>query len=228
MTAVGVDGCRGGWLAAWIERGRFVWRVFPSFAQVLAAFPGAVTGVDMPVGLPDSGSRAADTLARRLLGAPRASSVFTPPLRPLLAARNDYGEANRLSRALAGRGVSRQAFHLYPKIVELDAVITPALQDRVREVHPELAFLAMSGSVNRLSKRTPDGYRERARKLRAAFPSVRVPAREEARTPGARPDDVLDALAVYWTARRVPGGSAVSLPPEPELDRRALRMEIVY
>ena len=38
------------------------------------------------------------------------------------------------------------------------------------------------------------------------------------RIPECRPDDVLDAAAVAWTAGRVVNGDAFSLPDPPELD----------
>jgi predicted RNase H-like nuclease len=39
-------------------------------------------------------------------------------------------------------------------------------------------------------------------------------------------DDLLDACAVAWTARRILRGEARRFPDEPMLDPRGLRMEI--
>jgi predicted RNase H-like nuclease len=42
---------------------------------------------------------------------------------------------------------------------------------------------------------------------------------------GAQPDDVLDALALAWTARRYRGGSCLRVGGE--LDATGLRMEVI-
>jgi predicted RNase H-like nuclease len=73
-------------------------------------------------------------------------------------------------------------------------------------------------------KRTPAGRSERLVLLTAAFEgelSARPPA-------GAGLDDLYDAGVLAWTAARAVRGAARRLPMEPSLDRRGLRMEIVY
>src|SRR4030095_12244879 len=88
----------------------------------------------------------------QLLGR-RASSVFTPPIRPLLDATH-YEHVRPY-------GVSVQAFHILPKIREVDRLMTPALQQRVYEAHPELAFRSLTGHPMRHNKKTTAGQRER-------------------------------------------------------------------
>src|SRR5262245_9293744 len=110
---VGVDGCRGGWIAAALEpeRGRWTALVLPDFAALLAAFPDAAAiAVDIPIGLPADGPRACDRLARARLG-PRRSSVFPAPSRALLALTVgcDYPSANRRCRDLLDHGIGAQA-----------------------------------------------------------------------------------------------------------------------
>lgn len=43
----------------------------------------------------------------------------------------------------------------------------------------------------------------------------------------AAKDDLLDALAALWTARRLASGHAVALPSESPRDRFGLRMEMI-
>jgi predicted RNase H-like nuclease len=57
--------------------------------------PITVLGIDIPIGLPESGPRLADALARQVLGS-RASSVFSTPIRAALEAE-PYAEANALA-----------------------------------------------------------------------------------------------------------------------------------
>lgn len=229
----GVDGCRAGWvLALGRVRGRRVdhLRVMlcPDFGAVLAVQPSPrVWAVDMPIGLltrPSPGGRLCDRAARRVLGR-RASSVFSPPTRPLLAASR-YDTARRA-------GLTRQAFGLLPKIREVDALMSPRLQRRVLEAHPELAFATGAGHPMRFNKKTASGRRERLRALRIAAPNLAAGTRRilralEASLPSRHvaADDLLDAVALVLTAHRVLTGRAVRLPDPPPRDRRGLRMEI--
>jgi predicted RNase H-like nuclease len=227
VRVVGVDGCPKGWVA--VEAIGRAWsaRVFPSFAEVLAAHADAAAiGVDIPIGLPSDGRRASDAIARGRLG-PRRSSVLPAPSRRLLvliAGALSYRAANQLSRAALGYGIGAQAFNIFAKIRDVDALMTPERQRRVREVHPELCFAAMRDTPCQLPKRTSGGAAERLAELRQHFDGLDAPKPP----PGANPDDLLDALAAAWTAGRIARGEAGSVPDVPELDPRGLRMEIVF
>jgi predicted RNase H-like nuclease len=226
----GVDGCPAGWVLvtanAWPGRlaGLEV-QVLPDFPALLDAtsFCAAVA-VDIPIGLSEDGRRLADSLARRCLG-PRRSSVFPPPPRFTLE-MDDYWQANRTSKAQFGRGLQRQTFNITPKIRDADRCLTPALQDRVVEAHPEVSFWALAGSRPMAHpKRRPEGRAERLLLLESVLgPEVRglSPPR------GAAWDDLYDACALIWTASRVAAGTAVHLPAVAQRDARGLRMEIVY
>lgn len=171
--------------------------------------------IDIPIGLPDAGPRACDRMARLALG-PRRSSVFPAPCRAVLGA-SDYAEALARSRAASGVGLSRQTWHLVPRIDEVDRLIEPADQLRFRETHPELAFSRLAGGVPmRHPKRSPAGRAQRSRLLRDAGWSL------PERLRGTRPDDVTDAAALALSTALdllVPLGDGST-------DRRGLRMEI--
>ncbi|MBA2246507.1 MAG: DUF429 domain-containing protein, partial [Chloroflexia bacterium] len=143
-VVVGVDGCRGGWIAAVLHPAKqhIAFQTFGAFPDLLAAFPAPVViGVDVPIGLATGASRACDIAARKLLGFPRSTSVFSAPDRRIIECLT-YDEANARSKALTGKGISRQTFGIRPKIAEFDAAMTPELQKRVIEVHPEVSFWA--------------------------------------------------------------------------------------
>ena len=207
---VGIDGCPGGWIAAGWADGSITW----SFAPVegigdLLPHDGCA-GVDMPIGLLDAGLRECDALARRALpGA--ASRVFTTPPRPVLELGADApnAEVQSLSRRLTGQGVSRQALHLAPRILALDAALMASPGTRVVEVHPELSFAAQAGGVL-VRKATPEGVRQRTEALRSWLPDVDdLLAARPRRVPVA---DALDALAALWSAVRWRDGTARTLP----------------
>ena len=123
MQVIGVDGCKGGWVAVALEDGVFAGATrYPDFRELVKAQPDAlVIAVDIPIGLPEGASdhpRAGDLAARKLLG-PRRSSVFLAPPRPVLAA-DSYAAANDLHREITGAGLSAQAYALRKKIFEVD------------------------------------------------------------------------------------------------------------
>ena len=187
-------------------------------------------GVDMPVGLPGSERRTADVEARRLLGPRRSSLFWTPPLCVLDAA--DHAEANRRSRQRTARGLSAQSFALMPKVREVrDAlepkVFAPESRPRAAEVHPETSFTVLAGRPMSASKKQRAGIDERLEALSDEFPDTGE-AIADASWPGLpRPvlDDLLDAVAAAWTARRLAVGAALCLG-EGETDETGYPMNI--
>ena len=231
MRAVGVDACRGGWVAVWLADARLNARFHKSFEGLVTAYPHvACIAVDIPIGLSSAGARACDKAARELLGAPRNSSVPPAP-DPRLLTVPDFATATARSMALTRKGVSRQVFATFPGVAEVDELVTPLLQNWIVEVHPEVSFWAMAGGrATTHSKSTPEGFEERRDLLTRAL-AIRMPATKlESRDliPKAAPDEVLDAAAAVWSAPRVADGLAGRIPETVELDRRGRRMEIVY
>lgn len=245
----GVDGCPGAWIAALEGRdGRAGLAVFPAFADLLAALhPEAIVAVDMPIGLPErilGPGRAAEQAARPLLKA-RQSSVFSIPARAAveidpgphegdMARSLAHRRASDLARTLSDppRGVSRQGFMLFPKILEIDRLLRadPALASRVHESHPELAFSVLNdGEPMREPKKVrrqihPPGMAERrvlllSNGLSPALLAAPLP-------PPAHEDDRLDACAMLLVARRIRAGTARAFPDPPGRDAHGLPVTI--
>jgi len=200
------------------------------FQRVLDQYADAsCIAIDIPIGLPEGQPRPCDLAARKALG-PRRNSVFPAPDRRLLDA-SYYEEALARSRRLLGKGISKQAFALCHKIAEVDRLMSPELQARVVEIHPELCFWAMAGRRPMgHHKAKAEGFEERRGLLLRAYEGVRIPNLAEAASlvPPAKSDDVLDAMAAAWTAARFAQGLAGRLPPNPPTDSRGLRMEMLY
>jgi len=192
-----------------------------SFADVLALQPSAIA-VDMPIGLPDAGVRACDVAARARLGV-RRSSVFPSPIRPMLDATS-YTDALAIGRRIDGRGLSRQAFNLIPKIRDLDRHMTARKQSWIGEAHPELCFALLIGRPCAASKKTSEGRAERLDAIVALHPDAAEHITQS--HPGAALDDVLDAYALTVTARRLHEGTVIRLG-DGALDSRGLRQEVV-
>lgn len=235
MTRVaGADGARSGWVYVVVDVDNSkVERcaLAPTFSELLLQTTGCVVlAIDVPIGLPKRigrGGRAADRDARRLLRPTRHQSVFTAPPRAVLQARS-YDEANELHRTNSSGevGMSVQAYGILPKIAEVDDLMTPRIQKRVFEVHPELSFRELNGgSPIPLGKTRAGGMLARLRVLERVGLTQHLES-----TCGdlgsAGLDDVLDATAAAWTAARIHRGEAIRVPDAEETDVRGLRMEM--
>jgi predicted RNase H-like nuclease len=233
MRVAGVDGCRGGWAIAHFQAGRIEFEIVPDFAGVIARTRAAImVAIDMPIGLADHvgpGGRGPDAAARRVLGA-RQSSIFAVPSRAAVQC-TDYRDACEAALATSNppRKVSKQCFHLFPKIREVDAAMTPALQARIVETHPETAFWAMNGETPLgLPKKVKSEPHAPGLALRRAL-LERTGVALGAFSPKAgiaTEDDFIDAAACAVAALRVAKGEARRFPEAPARDAKGLRMEI--
>ncbi|MCG3115000.1 MAG: DUF429 domain-containing protein [Candidatus Manganitrophus sp. SA1] len=197
--------------------------VWDSFKDILNLTPSPrQIAIDIPIGLLNErqvGGRECDRQARRALGRPRASSVFSPPVHKILPAQ-EYFQTR-------GFGISRQAFGIFPKIREVDEQMTPELQKRVYEVHPELSFWRLAGRAMQYNKKTPEGREERLQVLSKTFPGVREKILG-GKAPGFHYDDMIDAHVAAWTGMRIENGAAEPISKGSFLDSKGLRMEIWY
>jgi predicted RNase H-like nuclease len=176
-----------------------------------------------------SRARECDLAARRYLRPPRASSVFPAPVRSALVG-GTYADACAAHLIADGRRMSKQAFAILPKIIEVDEILSrrPELQDRIREVHPELCFAVWNGGRAMQHKKSrPAGRAERELLIDAVWPAERERLRVGLRRFRCQPDDLNDAFAALWTARRIHEGAALVFPPTPAVDRVSLRMEML-
>ena len=224
VRVVGIDGCRGGWVAVALADGTFAGHgSATSLADVLAMVldggtdPEAVVGIDMVLGVMETTWRAADAAARRMLGA-RRSTVFAVPPRQVWE-QDCYADANRVCRELTAKGFSVQAWHLRAKLLEA-AAYRRGCGHRLYEVHPELAFMAMAGGQALAeSKHTAAGRKRRHELLSQAGIAIRADPLTA---------DLLDAAAVAWSALRIANGTAVTLPDPPQHDRDGREIAIRY
>ncbi len=230
VWVIGVDGAPGGWATVSVD----LYGVEPPRTQVFERFEdilatnAQIIAVDMPIGFEDTpsatGGRACEREARALMG-PRRSSVFSSPLRAALGAQT-YQDAMAANRAEGGPGLSKQAWNLFPKLREVDAVMRPDLEGVVFESHPELIFAAINGAPAIHPKRTPEGRAERLALLMAhGLPREVFEPHPFARKTCA-PDDLIDAGLCALTARRIAAGVNLQLPQTPPRDGRGLRMAI--
>ena len=131
--------------------------MFATFASLVEAFPATPSlpsTCRSACRILPAAAGAAGTLVRPLLGGAAVERLLHPLARrrPCLDRAVHHGrgwyEAHRRASEIARktsdppRGVSIQAFGIFPKIREIDALLIerPELRRRVVESHPEVAF----------------------------------------------------------------------------------------
>jgi len=203
------------------EENRVAWQWSPDI-ETLLRLPADVVAIDIPIGLPEAGVRACDVQARAALGR-RGVTVFPAPVRSVLGCTT-YAEARRVLAVAGGPSMSAQAFGIVAAVRQVDIAIAPDDESRVVEAHPELAFMAMGSGATLPGKRTVDGAALRRQLLEDWLPDlIEIVTTAPTR---ARPDDVLDALACAWVARRWRADTACVFG-DGSRDARGLTMRIV-
>ena len=242
----GVDGCRGGWVAALMRVGHpESIRIdrFDTIAMIAdAPEKPRLIGVDIPIGLPErieGAGRTPEQQIRPKLGR-QAVAVFSMPGRAAVYAAPEYGSsreeiarAHALVKARAKalsdppKGVTIFGFHILPKVREVDALLRrqPDLRERIFEVHPEVAFWALNGRAPVTAKKsTVEGLEERRRLLAAA--GIPEQVLESPPPRGVKRDDVLDAIAALVATLDRAQGRAISFPDPPERDAYGIPVAI--
>ena len=215
---LGVDACPGGWVGVVLDTERraqvFVDATIAGLVTLVReTVPVDVVAIDIPIGLPDTSGRLADSEARKQLVG-KSSSLFSTPVRAALEAES-YAAAREANLAATGgrTSVSAQAYALREKVLQVDAWVRSRPGVEVVEVHPELSFARMAGSPVLPSKKDSDGVRAR----REALAAHGIVAPPWFRGAGFGEDDLLDACAAAWSAVRHSLGVSESFPEVPEV-----------
>jgi len=215
----GVDGCKDKWIAVVdLENGQTEIRKPCSFLELYEDRSLDLIVIDIPIGLPGKGCRRADLEAKRFLKH-RHVCVFPAPTRLIL---DCYSREEACERCIEVGDKRMNVFQwaIRPKVKDIDLVLRQHanVQERVREGHPEVTFALMNQNTPMLSKKKTAGLDDRIRLLRTHFPDLRTDVRHL--------EDLLDAYALLWTARRIQLGSERRFPEQPDHDAFGLRMDI--
>ena len=224
MRALGLDGFRKGWVAVTLDGDRRDINFLRDIAEVL---PGRFDrlAIDIPIGMDDDGRRDCDLLARDRLR-PHTSRVFTGARRWLWNEFDDPDKANIEARKRGQTRVSRQLWHLGPKIMQVDAFVRSNRDLDIREVHPELVFQRLNGGEPLSSKKSEEGMTLRRKLLlREGFDEIDHWLTRSRMGSGAKADDVLDACAVAIAASHPRGSVPEDTPP---VDKHGLAMQIWF
>jgi predicted RNase H-like nuclease len=176
---LGVDACKAGWAGIVLSDGAassyFATVIGDLAEQAGTGGPLDVIAIDMPIGLPDAGGRQADVLD----SGPRSPG------------EEDYVLATAVNVEVTGKGISRQAYGLRARILEVGRWVRHA-PHRVVEIHPEVSFACLAGAPLDVSKSTWAGVARRRRLLAAEG----IVLAEDLGAAGEKTgvDDILDAV----------------------------------
>ncbi len=227
--SVGIDGCKGGWIAAAICRGELKLYKFASINEITDKLPFDACMIDMVIGLQGNEAQVRpDGMARKILKG-RASTVFPAPCRKAV-----YGKTKE-ERLQANIEVLHKKFPsqtdaIIPKMRELDEFLQVNMQykNRLQESHPEVCFARLNGGVLRTSKHDMEGIRERAAVIADFLPEVTEGwIVESARKMQCNADDIVDSVCLAIVANLLMQGKTESIPPEPMTDDTGLLMQMI-
>lgn len=224
---IGVDGCRGGWIAAVMDHGEMRLERYDTITEIIGNYPVYDSFlVDMVIGLRNSSKQIRpDDLARKELGS-RASTIFPVPSRAAVYADGE-GAQKKANQLTLGKSLSKQTSYIIPKIKEIDIFLSanPKYKNKILESHPELDFARLSGSVLLSRKKHADGMNDRIAILSNYLPNNPLDKlKETAKKLKCNADDLVDAICLVVTASLASHGQCETIPANPERDETGLFM----
>lgn len=227
---IGVDGCKGGWVAAIIEDGELQLRRYEKIRDITDHHPGFDAFlIDMAIGLPESEKDLRPEKEARSLLKERSATVFNVPSRQAVYAKGEELQ-KKTNTSVLGKSLSKQSIGIIPKIRELDEFLDEhqEYQNLICESHPELCFARLNADILTSKKSGTFGFDERLRILSEyLLPEDIQGLRDQAKALQCKPDDIIDAVCLAVVAAFKAKGLCESIPEEPQKDARGLLMQMV-
>lgn len=229
---IGVDGCRGGWIAAVIEQEEVRIEKYPNMDKLITQYPAFDNMlVDMVIGLPGNQEQydnRPDSTARRLI-APRTSTIFAVPSRQAVYEDAEEDQV-RVNKQMLDKGLAKQTMAIIPKMREMDIFLTEHSKYKkvIKESHPEVCFARLNGAVVMSKKAEPDGLMERVQILSQYLSDLSSSfVIRKAKELHCNADDIVDAICLAVTANLDLQGKAEAIPENVMVDDHGLRMQMV-
>ena len=226
---IGVDGCKGGWIASVYDRGSFEIKKYFSIEELVEANKNYnELLIDMVIGLQSNKYEVRPDNAARALIPGRTSTIFAVPARQAVYAdtREQIREANK--NAL-GKDLPAQAIAIIPKMRELDEFLqeNPTHKNRLKESHPEVCFSRLNGSVVMSRKADGEGITERVGIIKQYMPEITEEyIYQEAKRFKCNADDIVDSIVLCITANLTAQGKTDVIPETVQEDVTGLKMQM--
>ena len=227
---IGVDGCRGGWIAAVLDHGDMQLKRYKYISSLVEEYPSFDAFlIDMAIGLRNSKEQERpDDEARKELG-PKGSSVFPIPSRDAVYADGEEAQKQANIRTL-GKSLAKQSIAIIPKIRELDIFLNdhPEYKYKILESHPEVDFARLNGAVLMSRKQEEPGPSQRKAVLSEFLDKKDLYGMyDNAKELGCKQDDLIDAICLAVTGALYAHGQYETIPAEPMQDEKELHMQLI-
>ncbi len=226
---IGVDGCKGGWIASIYDKGSFEIKKYCSVDELVEANKNYnELLIDMVIGLQSNKNEVRPDNAARALIPGRTSTIFAVPARQTVYA-DTKEEMKKANKQALDKGLQEQAIGIIPKMRELDEFLqnNPAHKNRLKESHPEVCFSRLNGSVVMSRKADGEGITERVGIIKQYMPEITEEyIYQEAKRFKCNADDVVDSIVLCITANLVSQGKTDVIPENVQEDITGLKMQM--
>ena len=227
---IGVDGCRGGWIAAVLDHGDMQLKRYKYISSLVEEYPSFDAFlIDMAIGLRNcTEQKRPDDEARKELGS-KGSSVFPIPSRDAVYADGEEAQKQANIRTL-GKSLAKQSIAIIPKIRELDTFLNdhPEYKNKILESHPEVDFARLNGAVLMSRKQEEPGPSQRRAVLSEFMDKMDLCGMyDKAKELGCKQDDLIDAICLAVTGALYAHGQYETIPAEPVRDKKGLLMQLI-
>jgi 8-oxo-dGTP diphosphatase len=230
ITSIGVDGCKGGWIAAVLKQGRLIIDKYSSLNEVIQVYPNFDEFlIDMVIGLQSKKDHIRpDSYARKIINE-RTSTIFPAPCRQAVYAKT-VSEAYDQNERVLGKKFTPLTVGIIPKMRELDSYFqeNPEYKNFIKESHPEVCFARLNGKTVLSKKSEIDGMEERIRILSNYIPDLTLnKVAVHAKNLKCNIDDIVDAVCLAVTANIANQGDFDIIPENPMRDETGLLMQMI-
>jgi predicted RNase H-like nuclease/5'-deoxynucleotidase YfbR-like HD superfamily hydrolase len=232
-SCVGIDGCKGQWVAVYITENHFEVEKFKTISDICNRYPDADSYIiDIPVGLAEGkNDLRPDLIVKKKLGK-KGSSIFEVPCRQAVYTE-DKSKARLFNIEILGKSLSEQTLGISKAIKQVDEFLQnqPKWKNKLLESHPEFCFLILNNNQPVLEHKTStEGQQKRLSILEKYYTEAKqvvdkfltdVPSRSKV-------DDVIDALCLAVMGKIILEKGIKTVPESPMMDIRGILMQIVY
>ena len=230
---VGIDGTKGGWLAACLVNGIVNVKIYSTINELCSENCDADSIIiDIPIGLPENNIdiRPDKELRKYLKG--KTSSVFPTPCRQAVNI-NDKQKAKEKNINVLGKSLSEQSLAICGKIKETDDFLCNNTEwiNRLVESHPEFIFMILNDGFPIIeNKKTKNGIDKRLSILRKYINNIDYIINEMSSQKGMkkRVDDIIDAASLAVIGKLGIINGFRTIPENPRKDNRSIKMQIVF
>jgi predicted RNase H-like nuclease len=232
-SCVGIDGCKGKWVAVCITENKFEVDKFKTINDICSRYLDAdIYIIDIPIGLVENKSQLRpDMIVKKELGK-KGSSIFEVPCRQAVYAA-DKKTARELNVAILEKSLSEQTLGIAKAIKQVDEFFQdkPQWKNRLLESHPEFCFSKLNNNQPILEHKTSaEGQQKRLEILRKYYSkSDQVVEKFLADIPfRKKTDDVIDALCLAVMGKIILKKELKTNPENPMMDDKGILMQMVY